>query len=120
MALYVDPVVLTADGLEESTELKPQHPCSDVFGTHSTLGTWIGFASSLGLALLGRLRDGYVVYANNELDQLEAEVRTLTTELARLVSADAVEYYAYRLRNLSEAIRLARAVPDNRGGVSIG
>ncbi len=121
MTMTVDPVVLNADGSWEYPKLEPQYPCNDLFGVQDTLGRWIDFASSLGLTLLGRLRDGLpVLYANNELDQLEAEVRTLTTELERLVSADAVEYYAFRLRNLSEAIRLARTVPDTRGGVEIG
>jgi hypothetical protein len=85
----------------------------------------------LGLTLLPSLAVGDLYVSGEGLAQLDAEVRRLQDCLGLVVNellahgvhivanADPYETVSFRLANIAEAVRLARALPEGAGEVVI-
>lgn len=121
MTLRVDVVSLGEDGYFNATDLVPEPPHNDLFGVMRDRAEWARMAGEVGLPLFARVAEPLpIFYESAELEALATEVTRLIAHLPSLVPPVAVETYAFRLRNLQEAIRLARTIPEARGGVEIG
>lgn len=102
-----------------TVELVPTEPHNELAGFESTRWSFYGseYTRSLGLVLLPTLAHANIHASGDELDVLEREVRILLDHL------DFVEdrtYWSFRLNNILEAVRRAKAVLDGRGVVDIG
>jgi len=99
-------------------DLAPTEPYNELAGFESTRLSFYGsaYVRSMGLVLLPKLAHANIHVSGDELELLEREVRIL---LDKLDSAELREYWSFRLKNILEAIRLAKAVSDGVGIVSI-
>lgn len=115
-----------ADG--NSVQLAPTPPRNDLAGFEAWRQEVWGSPAvkRLGLRILPSLADGDVFASGAELDALDAEVRALQHALSAVIGElwphadpqDAYDSLRFRLDNIAEAVRLARAVPDGEVVIS--
>lgn len=111
-------------GKERALDEHPTPPQNDLAGFESWRSkVWAAdLLKDLGLQLLPSLAVQDVFAEGNDLDQLLGEVDIVTHDLAALAASTDVDEdgLRFRLKNVREAIRLARQVPNGEGGVYIG
>lgn len=114
-------IVLASKELPDGStiDLAPTPPHNDLAGFESTRLSFYGseYARSLGLVLLPTLAHGDIYASGDDLAMLEREVRLL---LDNLDPAADRAYWSFRLNNILEAVRVAKAVSDGLGIVYIG
>ncbi len=105
-------------------DVEPDPPCNDLAGFEIWRGQVWGssVAKNLGLTILPSLTRMDVFAEASELDTLEQELGLLEKNLSVLAAHAKTleETILFRIKNILEAIRLARQVPDGAGGVNIG
>lgn len=120
-ANYRDPVT---GKLVEVPE-KPSDPQNQLFGFEVwAKGLWGSplIARRLSLKKLPRVGEGLpVMYLAEDLDSLEEDARKILGNLDWVANTGSAftEHVEFRCKNLIEAIRIARTVPDSRGAVWI-
>jgi hypothetical protein len=121
MTLIVHPYRRGPNGEVIRLEAKPSHPHNDLAGFEASRHRLWGapVMLKLGLELLPSLAEYDLYVENEQLDQLKAELETILAALPELTSATHhdEEFIRFRVGNIAEAIRLARAAG---GGVYIG
>lgn len=105
------------DGTRES--LVPSEPHNDLAGFESGRRSFYGSdqVRALGLVFLPTLAHQDIYASDEDLAVLEYEARLLLESLHLLGDA---EYWRFRLSNILEAVRLAKAVSNGLGVVYIG
>jgi hypothetical protein len=114
----------TPDAPVEFLDVKPQSPNTEMAGFESMRTTFWGSDALVrrGLEILPRLRDADVFAEGPELDKLERELATVLDDLPAIERETRCDARTVddRVRNIREAIRLAREVRAGAGGVYIG
>lgn len=117
MSLVTHAYVRAPDGATQ--ELPAEPPRNDLAGPERWRVTVYGseVARALGLTLLPTLTAQDIFAEGPQLDLLEREVQLLLANTGRW-PAISLDELRFRLLNILEAVRLARAAPD--GGVYLG